>query len=69
MHLGINEPDLEALIVTLRAISITPAVFSLSAISIAATMAADVLDKKSNTGALSPICEGQISIDDYLDSI
>lgn len=68
MRIGDNEPDVEALLTTLRAITDHPDHFSYGAISIAARTAINVIQQSDAMPAGAPMqvsqCEGQLSIHD-----
>jgi hypothetical protein len=69
MFHGDGEPDVSALLSTLRLIVSRPQDFSLSDISITVSMALEILDPSPPSVAtrlLSHHCEGQMSLYDFL---
>jgi hypothetical protein len=66
MHLGSDEPDLQSLVTTLRALADNPTKFSPATISMTAAMAAEALGGPPAIRAShAPACPGQMSIYDY----
>jgi len=66
MHLGSDEPDLQSLVTTLRAMADDPTKFSPATISMTAAMAAEALGGPPAMQAPQmTACPGQLSIYDY----